>query len=100
MRVFEKVYNIVSSIPKGKVATYGQIAKKIKINNPRIVGFALHENKNPNKIPCHRVVYSTGKLSTSYAFGGIKKQKEKLKREGVLFINKNQINLKKSLIDF
>ncbi len=100
MKIFEKVYNIVSNIPKGKVATYGLIAKKININNPKVVGFALHRNMNPNKIPCHRVVYSTGKLSSGYAFGGVKKQKEKLKQEGVFFIGKGLVNLKRSLIDF
>lgn len=80
------IYNLVSMVPKGKVTTYGLIAKKLKIS-PRLVGRVMHENKDPEKIPCHRVVFSDGSLSKNYAFGGEKKQKEKLVKEGILFNN-------------
>lgn len=75
--------------------TYGQIAKILKINSARLVGQILHQNKKPKKIPCHRVVFGDGALSKSYAFGGIKKQTEKLKKENVTFIE-NKVNLKYS----
>lgn len=94
MKTFQKIYKIVSIIPKGQVTTYAQIAKIVK-TNPRIVGFALHANKNPQDIPCHRVIKSNGTLAKGYAFGGLEKQKEKLEKEGVLFSNKNQIDLNK-----
>lgn len=80
-----KVYNLVSKIPKGKVMTYGQIAKILKIKSPRIVGQILHQNKDPKKIPCHRVVFSDGRLSENYAFGGAQSQERKLINEGVKF---------------
>lgn len=77
--------------------TYKQVADFVGIKNPIIVGFALHTNKNPDEIPCHRVIKSNGTLTLGYAFGGIKKQKEKLKKEGVLFLDENIIDLNKSL---
>ncbi|OGH21638.1 MAG: hypothetical protein A2629_01900 [Candidatus Levybacteria bacterium RIFCSPHIGHO2_01_FULL_41_15] len=91
----DKVFEIVSKIPKGKVMTYGQIAK-ILDTNPRLVGFALHRNKDIEKVPCHRVVKSDGHLATGYAHGGIEKQRDKLEQEGILFAG-NRIDLQKSL---
>lgn len=91
------VYHFASFIPKGKVITYGQIDKILKINSPRFVGQTLHQNKNPEKIPCHRVVFTNGSLSKNYAFGGLKKQKEKLIKEGVKFENNRIKNLKNYL---
>lgn len=79
------VFHLVSLIPKGKVLTYGQIAKILGLKSPRIVGFFLHKNKNPKKIPCHRVVFNDGRLSKKYAFGGLKQQYLKLKKEKVRF---------------
>jgi len=57
MNTFEKIYEVVKSIPEGKVATYGQVA--LLAGNPRwarVVGYALHVNPEPGIIPCHRVV--------------------------------------------
>ena len=70
---YQKVYAVVRRIPKGKVATYGQIA--VLAGSPRasrVVGYALHVNPEPGIIPCHRVVGSNGSL-TGYA-GGIDKK--------------------------
>lgn len=98
--IFKKaIYTLIKKIPKSKVTTYGIIAKILKLKSPRIVGKILHQNKNPNKYPCHRVVFSDGKLSKSYAFGGLKAQKEKLVKEGITFL-KNRVNLKKHLFLF
>ena len=85
MKPFEKIYKVVAKIPKGKVATYGQVAKLSGVNNARVVGFALHANKNPKEIPCHRVIKSNGELAKGYAFGGMEKQKEELIKEGISF---------------
>lgn len=87
--VFDKIYFVVSKIPKGKVLTYGRVAllleKEFGVKvSPRLVGFALHRN-NKKEVPCHRVVFADGSLSKSFAFGGIKAQKHKLKSEGVFF---------------
>lgn len=93
MSKFNSIYSAVSRIPKGKVATYKQIARITKVKSPRVVGFVLHKNPNPENIPCHRVVKNNGSLAKGYAFGGLKKQKEVLRSEGIIF-NKNYIDLK------
>lgn len=82
MTTFQKIYKIVSSIPKGKTMTYKQVAEIVG-TTPRVVGFALHANKDPKNIPCHRVIKSNGTLAKGYAFGGKEKQKEMLEKEGV-----------------
>ncbi len=100
--VFRVIYKIVKKIPKGKVVTYGQIAKKIKdFNfsckvNPKIVGFALHVNKDLS-VPCHRVVNKEGKIAESYAFGAKEGQRKKLVSEGVNFLDEVRVDLKKHL---
>jgi len=93
---FQKIYEVVKKIPSGKVSTYGDISRFLMMKNPRIIGWALHANKNKN-VPCHRVVSKGGNLSKSYAFGGEKIQKEKLMKEGVKF-DKNTVDLKKSKV--
>lgn len=94
MNSFETIYKVVSKIPKGKVTTYKQIAKIAGIKNPRLVGYYLHKNIDPRTIPCHRVIKSNGTLARGYAFGGAKKQKEILEKEGIRF-DKEGINLAK-----
>ena len=91
----QKVYDIVSQIPKGKVLTYKEVARRAGIKNPRLVGMALHRNTDPKHIPCHRVVRSDGALA-GYAFGGIKAKSILLQQEGVTFI-KQRVDLKKSI---
>lgn len=90
---FEKVYQIVIQIPKGKVVTYKQISQIVEVS-PRVVGFALHANKNSDKVPCHRVVNIKGGLASGYAFGGRKTQGEKLEKEGIE-ITDEKVDLKK-----
>ncbi|MGB9911475.1 MAG: MGMT family protein [Microgenomates group bacterium] len=99
MKIFLKIKKAVKKIPPGKVTTYGEIARFLKINNPKIVGWALHQNNDP-AVPCHRVVNRFGKLAKNYAFGGIQKQKEKLKKEGVKFKDENTVDLKASFWSF
>lgn len=99
MSTFQKIYKLVSRIPEGKVTTYGIIAKKIGNSNPRVVGYALHSNKTPDTVPCHRVVYIDGSLAKGYAFGGLGVQKQLLTNEGVTFIQ-DKVNLVKHLYKF
>lgn len=80
----ELIYDAVKAIPRGKVATYGQIAALA--GNPRwsrVVGYALHVNPQPGIIPCHRVVDRNGRLSPAFAFGGENMQEKLLAEEGV-----------------
>lgn len=92
---FDKIYEVVKKIPKGKVMTYKQVSLLANVATPRVVGFALHVNKDPENIPCHRVVFSNGKLTPGYAFGGMGVQRKRLKDEGVKFI-KERVDLHKS----
>lgn len=69
---FEQVYEIVKQIPKGSVATYGQIAFLMgRPHAAKFVGFALHTNPQPLVVPCHRVVNRQGYLAKAFVFGGI-----------------------------
>lgn len=93
MKTFDKVYDLVSKIPKGKITTYGAISRAVGID-PRVVGYALHANKNPDNVPCHRVINSKGKISSGFAFGGPDIQRQMLKKEGVKFNKDEIVNLK------
>ncbi len=96
MNTFEKIYEAVRKIPKGKVCTYGQIAAMA--GNPRwsrVVGYALHVNPEPGTIPCHRVVTRNGEVSKAFAFGGENMQRLLLAEEGIEFLNDGRVNLKK-----
>lgn len=92
---FENVYELVKKVPKGKVVTYGEIAREI--GNKRMarqVGWALHVNPEPGVIPCHRVVNRFGELSSAFAFGGVNRQAELLRAEGVE-VEDDKVNLKR-----
>ncbi len=94
MGFFERVYEIVRKIPKGKVATYGQIARMAgEPRKAKIVGWALHQNPYQGDVPCHRVVNRYGELAGSFAFGGSEVQKDLLIKEGIIFDANEKINL-------
>ncbi len=81
---FDRVYDAVRRIPVGKVITYGQIAAMAgSPGASQSVGNALHENPDPDTIPCHRVVNHKGELAEGFAFGGAEGQAELLEKEGV-----------------
>lgn len=92
--LFESIYGLTQTIPPGKVATYGQLAKKLGIKDTRVVGWALHGNKNRN-VPCHRVVDRNGRLAPNYAFNGSGEQRLRLIEEGVAFTDNMHVNLSK-----
>ncbi len=91
----KRIYDAVCNIPKGKVATYGQVAALA--GNPkmsRAVGNALHKNPDPDRIPCYRVVNSKGELSGAFAFGGKNVQAKRLMADGIEVVN-GRVDLKK-----
>ena len=82
-----RVYEVVRRIPRGCVATYGQVAALAGApRRARFVGFALHANPEPGVTPCHRVVFRDGSLAPGFAFGGPDEQRRLLEEEGVRFI--------------
>lgn len=81
---FEKIYDVVRQIPRGTVATYGQVAALAGNKHwSRVVGYALHVNPNPEQIPCYRVVNREGRISEAFAFGGGNRQQELLEEDGI-----------------
>ena len=91
----KRIYEAVKKIPKGKVATYGQVAAMA--GNPkmsRAVGNALHKNPDPSQIPCFRVVNAKGELSGEFAFGGKGRQQALLEADGIEVID-GKVNLQK-----
>ena len=96
MNTYERIYEAVKTIPKGKVATYGQVAALVgNPNLARTVGNALHANPDNSTIPCHRVVNHKGNVAPGYAFGGPDIQRKLLESEGVVFESDGKIDLKK-----
>lgn len=93
MNFFRQVYRLTTKIPKGKVTTYGAIAKALGTRNSRLVGWALHGNTS-SQVPCHRVVFKDGGLAPHYVFGGEKEQRRRLVKEGVKFTKLNRVDLK------
>lgn len=84
----KRIYEAVKRIPKGKVASYSQVAAMA--GNPRMcraVGNALHHNPDPEHIPCYRVVNAKGELSGAFAFGGADEQEKRLAADGIPVIN-------------
>lgn len=95
-KIFQKIRSIVAQIPKGKVLTYGEVAKRAGVNDARVAGWALRGNQDPN-IPCHRVVKANGFLAENYFLGTWKEQKRRLVAESCEFIQTNQLNIRKYL---
>lgn len=91
----KRVYEVVRSIPEGRVMSYGQVARMA--GNPRgarAVGFVLHRNPEPGVIPCHRVVFQDGSTCTGYAFGGPEVQRMLLQAEGVCLLEDGRVDMK------
>lgn len=92
---YRKIWDIISRIPHGKVATYGQIALLAGLGgHARLVGYALHATPDEIQIPWHRVINAQGRISLPRENGQYDLQKTLLEAEGIIFIQE-KINLKK-----
>ena len=84
----ERVFEFLTTVPKGKVVTYGQIAEYLGNKRlSRVVGNILHNNPDESRYPCYKVVDRKGRLSKAFAFGGIEGQRERLQKEGIIVEN-------------
>lgn len=91
----KRIYEAVKKIPKGKVATYGQVAELAGNKKmARAVGNALHRNPDPEHIPCYRVVNAKGELAGAFAFGGAGVQAGLLEEDGIEVID-GEVDLEK-----
>lgn len=93
----DTVYTIARKIPRGKVATYGQLAQLAgSPKAARAVGLCMKTNPDAPFMPCHRVVASDGRLVGYSAQGGVARKKQMLEEEGVQFVQ-DKVDLKASL---
>jgi methylated-DNA-protein-cysteine methyltransferase-like protein len=91
---YDWIYSIVSRIPRGQVATYGQIAELAGIpGQPRRVGYALSALSNDSGVPWHRVINARGEISTRSKARGKPLQRILLEQEGVVFDSKARVSL-------
>ncbi|HEX5457797.1 MAG TPA: MGMT family protein [Candidatus Nitrosotalea sp.] len=89
MKLEHKVYKKLLQVPKGKVTTYGELAKAVGLKNgQRAIGRIMNKNPFPVIVPCHRVILSSGKIG-GYAWG------EKIKSN---MLSKEGIEIKKGKI--
>ena len=94
----ERVFQVVRQVPRGKVASYGQVARLIGApRSARYVGYALRANPDPgaevNGIPCHRVGLKAGSLCSGYALGAPAVPREMLEEEGVAFADDEHVDM-------
>lgn len=89
----QKVFAQLLHVPRGKVTTYGELARIVG-THARQIGRILHHNTDPDTYPCHRVIKSDGSVAGGYAFGGPHIQQKLLESEGIVFKNgKVDLNL-------
>ena len=81
-----RIWDTVRRIPRGRVATYGEIARACGFpRHARLVGYALHNLPQGANIPWHRVINSQGRISLPRRNGHYQRQKSLLEKEGVVF---------------
>jgi methylated-DNA-protein-cysteine methyltransferase-like protein len=91
---YQQIYDIVRRIPRGRVATYGQVAALAGLpGHARQVGYALHALPESSTLPWHRVVNARGGISSRAVPGGELVQRQLLAREGIQLNAKGQVPL-------
>jgi methylated-DNA-protein-cysteine methyltransferase-like protein len=91
----ERIYDEVRRIPRGKVATYGQVAKTVGGCTARMVGYAMAALRGRTDVPWQRVINCKGEISPRAAGDGSLRQRKLLEREGVRFDSRGRVDLKK-----
>lgn len=99
--LFARIYRIVACIPRGKVATYGQIAAAIGMPRAaRTVGWAMWSVPRDLDLPCHRVVNRRGEMAPEHIFGGADRQRALLLAEGVAFTPDGRVDMKRCMVEW
>jgi O-6-methylguanine DNA methyltransferase len=101
---FDRVWDVVARIPEGRVTTYGHIARDLGLGrSARLVGHALHAvgRAGPlgGDLPCHRVVNRVGALTGRLRFETPTVMEERLRAEGVVFLDDGRVDLARHLWD-
>jgi methylated-DNA-protein-cysteine methyltransferase-like protein len=93
---YERIWSTVRRIPRGKVATYGQIAELAGMEgHARQVGYAMHALPPKSNVPWHRVINSRGEVSPRTSGDSHELQRMLLEAEGVVFDTRGRCDLKK-----
>jgi methylated-DNA-protein-cysteine methyltransferase-like protein len=95
MTTYERIYRTIRRVPRGRVATYGQIAELAKASGPRQVGYALHALPEGHDVPWHRIINARGMISLDSGLGGGSLQRALLEREGVVFDARHRVELRR-----
>jgi len=92
---YQRIWETVAQIPKGKVASYADVAKLAGLpGQQRLVGYALHNLPHNSSVPWQRVINAQGKISFPPKSARYKRQQTMLKKEGVVF-EKGKVDLEK-----
>ena len=93
---YRRIYAVVRRIPRGRVATYGQVAQLARIPGAaRQVGYALHALGVGSRLPWHRVINHRGEISRRSMPGPEISQRLRLETEGVVFDGRGRVSLKR-----
>jgi methylated-DNA-protein-cysteine methyltransferase-like protein len=92
--LYERVYDVVRRIPRGRVATYGQVAAYAGRCTPRQAGYAMAALRD-DRVPWYRVINSQGRISFPENSRGATQQRQLLEDEGIVFGHNGRIDLKK-----
>ena len=91
---YERIYRAVRRIPRGRVATYGQIAELAGLEgHARLVGYALNVLPSRSKLPWHRVINAKGEISRRSGGDSHELQRHMLEHEGVEFDRTGRVDL-------
>lgn len=91
---YTRIYDVVRRIPRGRVATYGQVAALAGLRgHARQVGYALHALREGTRLPWHRVLNAKGAVSLRPETGGDHLQRLILESEGVVFGAEGTVSL-------
>lgn len=93
--LYLRIYAVVRQIPRGRVATYGQIAAIVGDCTPRMVGYAMAAVPPGSDVPWQRVINAQGKISLRADGGGASEQRSRLEAEGIHFDGEGRVNLRR-----
>lgn len=91
--VFERLRDVVRDVPRGRVASYGQVSARVLGTTPRMVGFALAGLPEDTDVPWHRIVNAAGRISLPADAPSHAEQRRRLEAEDVRFDERDTIDL-------
>ncbi len=97
---FDRVYEVVRCVPKGRVTSYGAIAKYLgAARSARMVGWAMNVSHGQEDVPAHRVVNRKGLLTGKFHFDGTNLMQQLLENEGITIQNNQVVDFDKYFWD-